>query len=69
MKWVDVAIAAGAQNEDDAENLLWSGSAFPFAPPRVVYEQIRHTVRHKVCFDDPSASCAGRRVKEAWRGQ
>lgn len=67
VKWTDLAVAAGAAGEDDAEGLLWSGSAFPFAPPRIVYEQIRHVVRHKTCYDNPASTCTNRRIRKAWR--
>ena len=62
--WLDVAKAAGAESDEAAEGLLWSGSAFPFAAPRYIYGQIRHVIRHKVCYDNPSATCQSRRL---WR--
>lgn len=65
--WIDLAKAAGAESDEAAELLLWSGSAFPFASPRHVYEQIRHSVRHRLCVDDPEATCSNRRVRRADR--
>jgi len=61
--WIDLAMAAGAKDAVEAEGLLWSGSAFPFVGPRHVYEQIRHVVRHKVCFDNPEATCQSKRIE------
>jgi len=60
MTWIELAIAAGATSEDEAESLLWCGTAFPFADVRTIWYQLRHVIRHKVCFDDPYAHCATR---------
>lgn len=61
MTWLQLARAAGATSDQEADWLLWSGSAFPFAPIRTVWYQLRHVVRHRICTDDPCASCAGRK--------
>jgi hypothetical protein len=66
--WMDLASAAvgRAVTDDEAAVLLWAGSAFPFASPRIVYEQIRHSARHRVCVDDPGATCLrNRRIRKA----
>jgi len=59
MTWRDLARAAGATDDREADALLWSGTAYPFASPRTIWYQLRHVMRHKVCFDDPGASCGG----------
>jgi hypothetical protein len=65
MTFIELALAAGAANEEEAEFLLWSGTAFPFVGPRTLWYQLRHVVRHKICADDPMASCCSRK---AYRG-
>ncbi len=56
MRWNELALLAGARNDEEANNLLWSGTAFPFAKARTIWYQLRHVLRHKVCFDDPYSS-------------
>lgn len=60
MTWLELAKAAGATSDDEADALLWCGTAFPFVSPRKVWYQLRHTIRHKKCFDKPHANCFGR---------
>lgn len=60
MTFNEMAIVAGAKDEAEAEILLWGGTAFPFAPLRTVWYQLKHAVRHKVCVDDPMACCCSR---------
>ena len=69
--WNDLAAAAVGRplTDDEAGFLLWGASAFPFAPPRVVYEQIRHSYRHGDCCDEPMATCSNRRIERAARLQ
>lgn len=63
--WTDIAkLFGGARTQREADYVLWSGSAYPFARPRYVVGQLRHVARHKVCFDDPGATCQPRRL---WR--
>lgn len=62
MKFTEMAIVAGATDEVEAEMLLWGGTAFPFAPVRTIWYQLRHVVRHKICFDDPMAVCCSHRA-------
>lgn len=62
MTWTELAMAAGAGNEEEAEFLLWSASAFPFAPVRTIWYQLRHAVRHRTCIDNPLAACCSRRA-------
>ena len=62
--WTEMALAAGAKDEKEADMLLWTGSAFPFARPRTIWYQLRHTIRHRICLDDPAANCAGHKP---WR--
>jgi len=57
MTWTELAIAAGASCSEEADALLWSGTAFPFAPAKTIWKQLRHVIRHKICFDDPFANC------------
>lgn len=62
--WVDLAMSAGATSHEEAESLLWSGTAFPCSQsPRYIWGQLRHVIRHKVCFDDPMAHCQSRRLE------
>lgn len=49
---------------EEANFLLWSASAYPFAPLRAVWYQLRHSLRHRVCIDQPGAHCGG---KKWWR--
>lgn len=58
--WFDLAVDAGVPAEH-ADAFLWSATAFPFAKARYIYEQIRHVLRHKVCYDDPGARCFSHR--------
>lgn len=62
MTWTDLALAAGATTDDEADFLLWSATAFPFAKPRTVWYQLRHAVRHKICTDNPAATCCSRKA-------
>lgn len=57
MTWQEMALRAGAETNKEADSLLLSGTAFPFAPPRTIWYQLRHVIRHKTCFDDPGADC------------
>ena len=59
MTWKELALAAGAQSDEEADYLLWAGSCFPFGTPCMVWYQLRHTIRHKVCVDQIEARCAG----------
>ena len=65
MTWNELAKAAGAATDKEADFVLWSGTAFPFARVRTVWYQLRHVIRHKVCLDDPEARCGGRKP---WTG-
>jgi hypothetical protein len=60
MTFTELAIAAGAEDETEAEFLLWSATAFPFCSLRTTWYQLRHAVRHKICVDDPMATCCSR---------
>ncbi len=60
MTYLEMARRAGAENDEVADFLLWSGTAFPFAPVRHIWNQLRHVLRHKVCADDPMATCGPR---------
>lgn len=64
MTWLDFAKAAGATTEEEADLLLWCGTAFPFASIRTIWYQLRHVIRHRMCLDRADATCAGRKP---WR--
>lgn len=64
MTALEFARRAGAHSDEEAELLLWAGTAFPFVPPRALWYQLRHTLRHQVCLDQPGATCGG---KKWWR--
>ena len=51
MTWNELAIIAGAETPEVAEHLLWNRTAFPFAPIRTVWYQLRHAVRCRYCGD------------------
>ena len=57
----ELAKRAGAQSDQEADALLWCGTAFPFVNPRALWYQLRHTIRHKECFDKPGAHCGGKK--------
>lgn len=55
--WIQIALAAGAKSECEAEHLLWCGSAFPFSGARLTWYQLRHALRHRRCIGDIEAYC------------
>ena len=62
MNPLDLAKLAGAKSDEEADHLLWSGTAFPFVGVRVLWYQLRHALRHRICVDNPEARCFGRRA-------
>lgn len=67
MTFIEMAMVAGASDEKEADLLLWAGTAFPFAPLRTLWYQLRHAVRHKICVDDPMARCCSRKAFPPFR--
>lgn len=55
--WLDLAMLAGAEDAEQADALLWNGTAFPSADVRTIWRQLRHVIRHRVCFDNPDPHC------------
>lgn len=69
MTWTELAMAAGAGNEEEEEFLLWSASAFPFAPVRTIWYQLRHAVRHRTCIDNGSTQKSVERLSFNCHGE